>query len=259
MSVGLVRSIVTGIETRWPRATRDGEWKLNHRLFRNIPDTKQEHDNAAPNTNPSHSYHHLLHASYISYDRTYNLVQPPAQKQPVAQDGRQPPQITATSSSPPSAIIAIPISETDSHFSLLAHQWGALWTPQRILDVPNGIKYTAGMATIYIGELRQRRQGPQSANILSPGVVVSISISAGAGDDDTLPNDPDFPPFDDDIDFEPAQNDIRELWKEIKRDIDFGKSEVREFMQIAQNFDGNKEGERQAAARMWCEALRMRG
>ena len=63
---------------------------------------------------------------------------------------------------------------------------------------------------------------------------------------------------DQEIDFEYAQTVIRECWSKIKQGRDLGRSEVREVM-MTPVIPAKKGQERDAAVRMWCEILRMRG
>jgi hypothetical protein len=99
--------------------------------------------------------------------------------------------------------------------------------------------------------VRSRRSGPHTASSLSPGVVVCITTNAGSPD-----NDPEFSDFEEEVDFDDVQNQIREVWKNIKQKVDSGKSDIGEFMQEAHDVSGNGEKEREAVVRMWCEALR---
>lgn len=57
--------------------------------------------------------------------------------------------------------------------------------------------------------------------------------------------------------FGEAEQELRELWRLIKQGLDFGKAEVREVMMGKEPVAG--EGEKEAAVRMWCEVLRLRG
>jgi hypothetical protein len=45
-------------------------------------------------------------------------------------------------------------------------------------------------------------------------------------------------------------------WSKIKENRDLGKSEIREVMMVADNL---KIQEKEAAVRMWCDGLRLRG
>lgn len=121
-----------------------------------------------------------------------------------------------------------------------------------MLDVINGKTYQAGDFLIYVGELRSKRQA-QTGNQASPAVVVCISTHAGGADGDDGTSSPTVD--DSAIDFEYAQASIRELWNTIKRDITFGRAEVREHMQPTQGFGHGEEQNREAVVRMWCEAL----
>jgi hypothetical protein len=150
-------------------------------------------------------------------------------------------------------IAQIPKNQTDAHFGMVVHSWAQLWTPQRIFEIPHGAVYKVKDFTIHIGELHAKRQ----ANVNSPGVTVCITMPCGTGDDVDLNLDTPQPLDADD--FADLQSELRGLWKHLTKGIDFGKSEVREFMQAAQDFDGKKDLEQEAVVRMWCEALRARG
>ncbi|KAJ4356375.1 uncharacterized protein N0V89_004408 [Didymosphaeria variabile] len=236
-SLDFVKAIVAGIESSYPRANKAGAWTLSHRVLRDVPPYSE-----TAQTDYAHSYQHLLHVSTISPDRTYSLIQRPPQ---AGSNG-------TSAAAPQVAIASIPLSQSDAHFAFLANQMPLLWSPQRMLDVANGKTYQAGDFLIYVGELRSRRQ-VQTSTQTSPGVVVCVSTHAGGPDNDVhasylLVNE-------DTIDFEYAQASIRELWSTIKKDITFGRSEVRENMQLAQDFGDDEERSREAVMRMWCEAL----
>lgn len=234
-SLDYVKAIVAGIESSFPRADKAGTWALTHRMLRDNPPYSETAQSDYP-----HAYQHLLHVSTISPDRTYNLIQHPT---PAGQDG--------SSGTPQVAIASLPLSQGDAHANFLANQMPLLWTPQRMLDVANGKTFQTGDFLIYVGELRSRRQA-QTGNQASPAVVVCVSTHAGGPDDDDTSSSP---PDENAIDFEYAQASIRELWNTIKKDITFGRAEVREHMQPAQTFGRSEEQNREAVARMWCEAL----
>ncbi|KAF2448719.1 hypothetical protein P171DRAFT_481770 [Karstenula rhodostoma CBS 690.94] len=227
-SLDYVKAIVAGIESSFPRADKAGTWALTHRMLRDNP----PYSEAAQPDYP-HAYQHLLHVSTISPDRTYNLIQHPPQ---AGHDG-------SPGTVPQVAIASLSLHQGDAHASFLANQMPLLWTPQRMLDVANGNTFQAGDFLIHVGELRSRRQA-QAGNQTSPAVVVCVSTPAGGPDYD-----------DDTIDFEYAQASIRELWNTIKKDIAFGRAEVREHMQLAQDFGRSEEQDREAVARIWCAAL----
>jgi hypothetical protein len=126
------------------------------------------------------------------------------------------------------------------------------------LSVPQGTTYTVGLCTVQIGELRATREGPQSGGISSPGVLVCISTIVGAGDSDGSQESLSSSTEDgeDQLDLEYAQAVIRDCWSKIKENRDLGKSEIREVMMVADNL---KTEEKEAAVRMWCDSLRLRG
>lgn len=70
--------------------------------------------------------------------------------------------------------------------------------------------------------------------------------------------EPDAPIEEEDIDFDYAQTIIRETWKNIAQGRDLGRAEAaREVMMESQYVKGDRE--KDAAVRMWCETLRLRG
>jgi hypothetical protein len=237
----LANSIAQGIEANSRAANRQPDpWTLTHHIFRDVAPALQPASNDNAPTAHAHSYQHLLHLSYLSPDRTYTFVHPPEPNQA------------------PLEMTQIPRQQTDSHYNMLLTWWAALWTPQRTLEVPHGVVYKVRDFALYIGELHSKRQGQQSANVLSPGVVVCITTTCGRADDD-LPSAPSLAEPLAPEDFEGVQHDIRGLWAHLNNGVDFGKAETREFMQVAQDFDGKKDQEQEAVVRMWCEALRTRG
>ena len=62
---------------------------------------------------------------------------------------------------------------------------------------------------------------------------------------------------DEEVDFEYAQEIIRDCWRQIKDGQDIGKSEIKEVMMDSEYVDDIDE--KDAAVRMWCEVLRLRG
>ena len=123
-----------------------------------------------------------------------------------------------------------------------------------------GATYQGGPFTIHIGELRAAREagGPQS-----PGVVVCIStvVSTFNADDAAAADEHDNGvkmENQEAIDLDCAQAGIRAFWNKIKAGQDLGRAETREVMMAPRN-NMAPDDERQAAVRMWCEALRLRG
>lgn len=131
-----------------------------------------------------------------------------------------------------------------------------------------GTTYTVGLFTIQIAELRATREGPQSAAVQSPGVVVSISVEIGGGEDadesaanghaggGSLGNGVEDAE-DEALQVEYAQAIIREAWGKVKEGKDLGRSEIKEVMMKLGRETDTKETD--AAVRMWCEVLRLRG
>lgn len=152
----------------------------------------------------------------------------------------------------------IPASQSESLALLLRHQLAALWTPRHVLSVPNGALFTAGLFTIYIGELRALREG-QGGGASSPGVVVCIATTAGADESaqtEGIDGDAVEP-----VDFEAARAAVRELWGAIRARRDLGRGEVREVFMAPSGGSARdaKSDETDAVVRMWCEVLRLRG
>ncbi|KAF2686346.1 hypothetical protein K458DRAFT_441892 [Lentithecium fluviatile CBS 122367] len=253
----LVSALVHSIEAHAHSANRQPEaWTLTDLILRDVPpqQSTQSNNNAPPWT---HSYMHNLHLSYLSPDSAYIFVQRPALHPPMKQEGAG--QQAATPAYTASEMVQIPREQTaELYNNHILPAWSQLWTPQRTLEVPYGIVYKIRDTTIHIGELHSKRQGPQSANVLYPGVVVCITRTCGTSDDDLgLKQSSDERLAPDDI--ADVQKDIHQLWKDVSAGVDFGKGETREFMQIVQDFEGSKEKEREAVVQMWAEALRMRG
>jgi hypothetical protein len=185
----------------------------------------------------AHTLQHLLHLSSLDQNRTYICVQAPVGT---------------------STVTAIPHRQQEPLALLLRHQFSALWQPRQVLSVQQGTTYTAGLCTIRIGELRATREGPQSGGIQSPGVFVCISTTVGAADQDGIQSSLNSETEDreDQIDLEYAQALIRDCWSKIKENRDLGKSEIREVMMTSGNLQNQQ---KEAAVRMWCEGLRLRG
>lgn len=125
--------------------------------------------------------------------------------------------------------------------------------------LPQGTSYAAGQCLIQMGELRSFRDGPQAGSQLCPGVVVCISTIVGAADAEHEPDMPAASPAagEDGIDFDYAQAIIRACWAKIKEGRDLGKSEVKDAFMAPEHVSDTDE--KDAAVRMWCEILRMRG
>lgn len=141
---------------------------------------------------------------------------------------------------------------------LLRNQFSALWQPRHVLSIQQGMTYVAGLCTIQIGELRSSREGLQTGGTLSPGVLVCISTNIGSDDSLDAQGPANIAPDDgqDPLDLDCAEALVRNFWNQIKGDRDFGKSEIKEVMMGSKTSQGQ---EKEAAVRMWCEVLRMRG
>jgi hypothetical protein len=238
-SLNMVTTLVQGIENSYQTATRQAPWSLQYRLFRDaIPPRHVPATDAEGKPIPfAHTLQHHLHVSSLEPNRTYICIQPPS---------------GANTTS------AIPFQQQEAHASLLRHQFSALWSPRHVLSLQQGTSYSAGLCTVQVGELRWTKEGPQSAGIQSPGVLICISTIVGADESEdaqesknTVLNDAEEP-----ADTEYAQALIRDCWSQIKSNRDLGKSEVREVMMAP---DSSNSREKEMAVRMWCEVLRLRG
>ncbi|KAF2025402.1 hypothetical protein EK21DRAFT_116879 [Setomelanomma holmii] len=239
-SVNVVNTLVQGLESSFPTASRQAPWSLQYRLFRDtVPPGHTPSLDAEGKPAPfAHTLQHMLNISSIDPTRTYICIQPPA----------------GTSN-----ICAIPLRQQDAYALLVRHQFAALWQPRHAEGVNNGIAYGTGLCTVQIGELRSSREGPQSGITPSPGVLVCISTAVGddSSDDTGDKMNGAVENGDDTLDFDYAQSIIRDCWGKIKDGRDLGRSEVREVMMAKDNVHGIKEKE--ATVRMWCDALRLRG
>lgn len=238
-SLNIVTALVQGIETSFQTATREAPWSLQYRLFRDtLPPKHTPPTDAQGKPQPvAHTLQHHLHLSSIDPNRTFICEQPP---------------------NAASTINAIPLRQQEAYLSLGKHQLAALWQPRHILSLQQGTCYTAGLCTVQIGELRAVREGPQSAGVQSPGVLVCITTTIGPLDSiDQTSSIEKLSEDEEDIDFDYAQAIIRNYWNKIKENRDLGRSEVREIMM--QQVKSQDSGEIEAAVQMWCEALRLRG
>jgi hypothetical protein len=229
-----VNLLLQGIENSSQTTTRQGPWALQYRSFRDaIPPGNASDVDAEGKQKPfAHTLQHLLHLSSLDPNRTYIYIQPPAGT---------------------STVSAIPLRQQEAHAQLLRHQFSALWQPRHILSIPQGTSYNTGLCTVHLGELRWTREGPQSGGVQSPGVLICISTNIGTDDPDDLPNTENAERA---LDFDFAQAMIRDCWNKIKDNRDLGKSEIKEIMMAREDL---RNQEKQAAVRMWCEALRVRG
>ncbi|KAF2126153.1 hypothetical protein P153DRAFT_399611 [Dothidotthia symphoricarpi CBS 119687] len=239
----IVNTLVQGIETSFPAATRQSPWSLSYRAFRDTIAPNFAAADAEGKPKPYlHSYQHILHHSSLATNRAYIYVQP------------------AEGSG---VVTAIPSQQQDAHASLLRHQHAALWTQRHVLAVQQGTTYAGGLFTVQIGELRASREGPQSGGVQSPGIVVCISTAIGSSDDDDehnldyAPSKNDPAPDDGPVDIEGTQSIIRDFWARIIDGRDLGRSEAREVMMTPESVKGMDE--KDAMVRMWCEVLRLRG
>jgi len=234
-----VKAIGDAIESLWMIAIRSqSSWSLNHRLFRQVPPDGRADDTRPPQ---AYSYQHLLHVSHVTPDRTAIVIQSPSQP--------------ATSGKP--TVVSIPLGHTDAHSAMLVNQMALLWVPQRIVEVVKGKAYTFPKSDMEIrfGELRARRQGPQTTSITSPGIVLDISLPAGIVDDGRGDTDLNM---DSKLDFDVVQESIRGAWRALKERLVLGRSEVREVMQLTKDVDGKDELAHEVQLSLWCEALSVR-
>lgn len=148
-------------------------------------------------------------------------------------------------------MVAIPVSQSDAQAALLRGQLATLWSPRQTLHVQNGATYEGELLTVQIGEVRAMRE--QGGGVSSPGVVVCISTVVGGGDEEGSANGVQNGTVEVDTEF--AQAMIRDLWAKMREGKDLGRAEVREVFMALQG--GNEDTD--AAVRMWCEVLRLRG
>ncbi|EDU42444.1 conserved hypothetical protein [Pyrenophora tritici-repentis Pt-1C-BFP] len=180
----------------------------------------------------------------LSY-RAFRDTIPPGYQHPTGADGKPKPYAHSYQH-------LLHLSNLDSNRTYIYAQPAT--QPETVVSIPLRQQDAYGS----IGELRATREGPQSASVLSPGIVVCITTTVGAEDTDDGPDsghasvgnettmqvDGD----DDEIDFEYAQTVIREFWSKIKDGRDLGRSEVREVM-MAPVAPRKKAQERDAAVR----------
>jgi hypothetical protein len=237
-SSSIATNLAQGIESNFHTATRQSTWSLQYRLFRDtIPPRHTPATDAEGKSIPfAHTLQHLLHLSSIDQARTYTCIQPPTGS---------------------STVSAIPLRQQEPHALLLRNQFSALWQPRHVLSIQQGVTYAAGVCTIQIGELRSSREGHQSGT-QSPGVIVCISTNVGSDDTEDAQVHESMDPDDgqDGPDLDCAEALVRDFWNKIRGGRDLGKSEVKEVMT---NHNTLKGQEKEAAVRMWCEILRMRG
>ena len=238
-SVNIVNSLVQGIEFSFPTATRQAPWLLRYQAFRDtIPPSKAQTDKEGK-SKYAHTFQHLLHLSSLDQSTTYICIEPPTGK---------------------STVTGIPLRQQEAHALMVRNQVAALWQLRHSLSLLQGATYSAGLCHIQLGELRAAREGPQSAAVSSPGVVICISttICDDEEDNDAPMQANGTDPADDELpDFEYAQEIIRACWSTIKGNLDLGRSEVREVMMAQEAVKGTQEKE--AVIRMWSEVLRLRG
>lgn len=234
-SLNTVSALIQGIEANFPSIRRETPWSLSYRSFRDTtPPKYQPSKDADGKPQPhAHAYQHLLHHSSLDQNRTFICIQPV---------------------SAPAAITSISLQQQDAHILTIRQYMTALWSPRHTLTVQQGATFSGGMFTIHIGELRAIREGPQSGAIQSPGVVVCISMMVGGPDEEAG----DSAPAEGEIDFDFAQDMIRQCWNMIKSGRDIGRFEIQEAM-MAPTLTTHREREREAAVRLWCDVLRLRG
>ncbi|KAF2187278.1 hypothetical protein K469DRAFT_685808 [Zopfia rhizophila CBS 207.26] len=260
-STTLLSSLISNIESRYENYTRQPNWTLSHRLLRSVPPPQAS---APPNQLAPLSYQHVLHLSYLSASKTYCYIQPsvpPQTPRIKSEPGSQSQSQSLTvkvQPSPAGALIAIPSSQTESHLSLLINQFSPLWAYRQTLSIPNGIAYSIGEFTIFLGDLRLSRSGTaSSSNTTSPGTVVCISTSVADGEEEMNEDSASVVADPDDLAQEVDQTakTVRDFWDSIKKGIEFGKVEMKEVMMDKLAFKDEGEG----IVRMWCEVLRLRG
>ncbi|KAF3033869.1 hypothetical protein E8E12_000554 [Didymella heteroderae] len=251
-------SLVSALETLFPALSRAAPWALTYRLFRDTAPRTDPSDTSAQ-SQYAHTYQHLLTHTALSTQRAYIHIAP----QPSA-PGQM--QAQSNGANKPGSVTSIPASQSDARALLLRHQLAALWTPRHMLSVQNGACYTGGLFSIYIGEVRALREG-QGGGVSSPGVVVCISTTIGGEADEGVQSEGVDENGVEPIDLDFAQATIRELWGKVRAGRDLGRAEVKEVFMApsgvgasdARPGTGGKGDETEAAVRMWCEVLRLRG
>ncbi|KAF2852590.1 hypothetical protein T440DRAFT_31307 [Plenodomus tracheiphilus IPT5] len=234
-SLNIVNALIQGVESNFPSIRREAPWSLSYRAFRDtIPPKHQPSKDAEGKPQPyTHRYQHFLHHTSLAQDRAFICIQPASG------------QATVTS---------IPLQQQDATVFTLRQYMASTWSPRHVLTIQQGATFTGGMFTVQIGELRASREGLQSAPVQSPGVVVCINMTVGGPDEEegSAPANPE------EIDFDFAQDMIRQCWNMMKEGRDLGRSEIREVIMVP-TLTTHSEREREAAVRLWCDALRLRG
>ncbi|KAJ4342126.1 hypothetical protein N0V95_007036 [Ascochyta clinopodiicola] len=225
-------TLISALESNFHTLSRTSPWSLTYRLFR---DTPPRSDPTSETPSYAHTYQHFLTQSSLSQNRTWIHIAPPAAKGP-------------------GTVAAIPAQQGEAQALLLRNQLAALWSPRHTLSVQNGATYTGGLFTVQIGEVRALREG-QGGGVSSPGVVVCISTIAGGEED--VNGAANGAGAEEEVDLEFAQATIRDFWGKLKEGRDLGRSEAREVLMIP--IERGLGGEKEAAVRMWCEVLRLRG
>ncbi|KAF9691620.1 hypothetical protein EKO04_010484 [Ascochyta lentis] len=234
-SSNTLNTLISALESTFHTLSRTTSWSLTYRLFR---DTPPRVDPSSDTTSYAHTYQHFLTQSSLSQNRAYIYIAPPASKGP-------------------GTVAAIPAQQSEAQALLLRNQLAALWSPRHTLSVQNGATYTGGLFTVQIGEVRALREG-QGGGVSSPGVVVCISTIAGGDEDAAEVNGAaNGAAAEEEVEFEFAQATIRGFWGKLREGRDLGRSEVREVLMTPK--EGGNAEEKEAAVRMWCEVLRLRG
>ncbi|KZM23524.1 uncharacterized protein EKO05_0011263 [Ascochyta rabiei] len=231
-----LNALIPALESAFHTLSRTTPWSLTYRLFR---DTPPRSDPSSDTPSYAHTYQHFLTLSSLSQNRAYVHLAPPPSRGP-------------------GTVAALPAQQSEAQALLLRNQLAALWSPRHTLSVQNGATYAGGLFTVQIGELRALREG-QSGGVSSPGVLVCISTVAGIEEGVAEGNGAAHGAAaeEDEVDFGFAQATIREFWEKLKEGRDLGRSEVKAVLMVPKGRGLGEEEE--AAVRMWCEVLRLRG
>lgn len=154
------------------------------------------------------------------------------------------------------SIIAIPKSQSESHYRLLEISFGALWMPRFTLVVNNGVAFDLGEFIVRLAEVRQ-------ADIQHTFKGVAVAIDAilpsrsGLGDVganvSTVDEKSDKVGGGIFVQSEEVKEMIREMWRS------FSKEDAKEtWVPVAKDETTGMMGRNARLAQMWCEALQKR-
>ncbi|KAF2652174.1 hypothetical protein K491DRAFT_664286 [Lophiostoma macrostomum CBS 122681] len=259
----IFHSLTESIERQFSTTSPQNFWTLQHRLLRS---------NAASNATPAPIKPEPTNPS-IKPEPTSAAPTPTANPQPSTSSDKL---ISITPQSQ-GTLITIPSAQTESHFAFLTNKLSPLWQFRHALQIPHGVVYNIGQFTIHMGEMKANRpSGSGGSGNLSPGVVVCVSTEIGEGSDgdvrmgndgymalngdamEGIRGDGEDREGEEEVDVSDAEDLIRDVWRTMRTDIDFGKAEVREVMLGKEGVNETQQSEA-TVVRMWCEVLRLRG